>query len=66
MIIFAEELFHTLLDLSRLPEDGLVKGDELSEFRTSLPGMGPLQETTKSQCIGYFKCFLYLVSPSKC
>jgi len=48
----AEELFQTLLDLSRLPEEGIIwDGDETSEFRTSLPGMGPFQESIKSNKI---------------
>ena len=47
LLFFAEELFQTLLDLSRLPEESvLASADEANQFRTSLPGMGTLQETS--------------------
>ena len=43
-----EELFQTLLDLSRLSEESLISSPDEGQFKTSLPGIGPLQETGKS------------------
>ena len=55
-IYFAEELFQTLLDLSRLSEGSILSDeDETTGFRTSLPGMGSLLESNKSKYDCIFK-----------